>query len=669
MAMRLDRSMGSPPHPSNPTDVDEVVGRIGMAGIDAITTQAMVDQALNQYRHRQGLALGWLWRHCLTTALLAQGIAVSLNFDPAEEAYVAGLLHAIGKMALFARTPAACSPMLADPVQATPLLEAEARVVGLSQNRIGAQLIRRHTHAWLAADAARYHTVTAAKVINALPLVQVVWAANRLAGDPLPSSEVHQSITGMLKISPRQLTQLARTAEEQALAVANELAAVPAAPGNGLPADADTVPLSQEIKTGTLLSSIYGELLKATDHSAIMRVLRQSLSVFLGIDTLIMIDHEPENDMLVGRYAAGSIYPSPIHRLRIPLTASGCLPALCLAGSEPVNSFSRSRKVELTIIDQQLMACIQKDGILCVPVQSGIDSDRACLLLGIDANHWPWVAQQKTLLMAITAAVAGALEKNKRLNARKDDQAADHAASTVLRTRKIVHEINNPLSIIKNYLKVLILRSDEKSSGIEELRIIDEEINRVTGLIKSLTSPSKRRLNPLESVDVNATITEILGLFRQSLSEVTAIRLVQDLDAHIPIIASDRNRLKQALINLLKNAMEAMPEGGTIQVKTRMLKAHSRHGVSKNETDRVQISVCDDGPGIDEAVKNDLFKMNVTSKPDHDGLGLSIVHEAVTSLKGSLLCESVPGRGTCFHIELPAGGNASESETEPYSAT
>jgi two-component system nitrogen regulation sensor histidine kinase GlnL len=191
----------------------------------------------------------------------------------------------------------------------------------------------------------------------------------------------------------------------------------------------------------------------------------------------------------------------------------------------------------------------------------------------------------------------------------------------------------------------------------------------VTGLIKSLTSPSKKRLNPLESVDVNATITEILGLFRQSLSEVTAIRLVQDLDAHIPIIASDRDRLKQALINLLKNAMEAMPEGGTIQVKTRMLKAHSRHGVSKNETDRVQISVCDDGPGIDEAVKNDLFKMNVTSKPDHDGLGLSIVHEAVTSLKGSLLCESVPGRGTCFHIELPAGGNASESETEPYSAT
>jgi signal transduction histidine kinase len=168
---------------------------------------------------------------------------------------------------------------------------------------------------------------------------------------------------------------------------------------------------------------------------------------------------------------------------------------------------------------------------------------------------------------------------------------------------------------------------------------------------------------------VNATITDILGLFRESLAQDSAIRLNQDLDAQIPAILSDRDRLKQALINLLKNAIEAMPDGGTIQVISRMLKAPCRPAGDTEKAGHIRISVCDDGPGIDETLKNDLFKVNVTSKAGHDGLGLSIVHEAVTHLNGSIQCESTPGMGTCFHIELPAGDMESQNRTDLDSAT
>ena len=71
MVMRLDRWMGSTSQATNYVGIDEAVSRIGMAGIDAITNQALADQALNGIHHQQGLALGWLWRHSLTTALLA----------------------------------------------------------------------------------------------------------------------------------------------------------------------------------------------------------------------------------------------------------------------------------------------------------------------------------------------------------------------------------------------------------------------------------------------------------------------------------------------------------------------------------------------------------------------------------------------------------------------
>ena len=669
MAMRLDRSMGSQSLPSNPTGVDDVVSRIGMAGIDAITNQVLADQALNEIHHRQGVALGWLWRHCLTTALLARGIAMALEFRPVEEAYIAGLLHDIGKLALAARTPATCAPMLADSVQANPLLEAEAQVAGSGHDRIGALLLRRHTGAWFAADAARYHTATASRMTNALPLVQMVWAANRLSREPRPSSEVNRTIAELLNLAPQQLSSLARSAEEQTLAVANDLGVVPDLLEKSRTGDTYTVPLSREIKTRTVLSGVYGELLAAADRNAIIRVLRQSLSVFFGIDTLIMVTHEPESNFLIGCFATGTVYPDPINRLRIPLTASDCLPAICIEGREPVNSFSRSRQAELTIIDRQLMGYMQKDGMVCVPVRPGINNNGTCLILGVDDDDWPWIEQQATRLTAITAAVAGALEREHRKHGRIRSRIDDQVAPTVARTRKIVHEINNPLSIIKNYLKVLTLRADEKSSGMDELRIIDEEINRVTGLIKSLTSPTENIPSHLETLDVNAVIADILGLFRKSLPGGTAIRLDQDLDTRLPVIVSDRNRLKQALINLLKNAMEAMPGGGTIRVSTSMLSVAPRQIGSKDETGHIKISVCDNGPGIDEGIKNKLFKPNVTSKTGHEGLGLSIVHEAVTHLKGFLLCESITGRGTCFHIELPTGENVSENRTESEPAT
>jgi putative nucleotidyltransferase with HDIG domain len=661
MAMRLDRSMGSASQTAPPPGIDNVVRRIGETGIDAILAQITADQALNEIHHRQGLALAWLWRHCLATAMLAQGIAAELDFHPVEEAYIAGLLHDIGKIALSARTPAACAPMLADPAQANQLLEAEAQVAGADHGRIGAQLIRRHTGAWLAADAARYHTADPAKIIHALPLVQIVWAANRLAGDPQPSSETRQQVAQLLNLDPQQLKRLSKTTREQVRAVTNELGVDPDGLEKSRTTDARIVPLGQEIRTSTALTRVYGELLTATDRSAILRVLRQSLSVFMGIEVLIIFDHEPKSKLLIGRFAAGRVFPVPINQLRIPLSASNCLPAVCLAGDEPVDSFSHARRGELTIIDHQLMAYMQTDGLVCIPVRSGTGTGRSCLLLGIGERDWPWVEQQKILLTAITTAVSGALEREQQQNDQSDTQAADRVAATISNTRKIVHEINNPLSIIKNYLKVLTLRTDENAWGKNELRIIDEEINRVAGLIKSLTSPSEKIPIHLETVDVNATIIDILGLFRKSMAEGAAIRLHQDLDAHIPVIACDRNRLKQALINLLKNAMEAMPGKGTILVSTRMLRSPSRLAGSKDEAGQIKISICDDGPGIDEGLKNDLIMPNVTSKTGHQGLGLSIVHETVTHLKGSLLFDSIPGKGTCFHIELPVGDNRSKS--------
>ncbi|BBO77586.1 hypothetical protein DSCW_50030 [Desulfosarcina widdelii] len=654
MALRLQCAMEPADARVQSTGIEAAVDRIGMAGVDFIISQALTE-AIDDIHRQRGLALEWLWRNALTTALLAKDLALALDYQPVEEAYAAGLLLDIGKLALFARTPAACAPMLADSVQALTLLEAETRVVGSAHDRIGADLIRKHTPLWFTADAVAYHTAAAVDVHQAFPLVQIVWAAKRLAAEPSPAPENLQAAADLLDLDAGQLDRLARAAQKQTREMRDELGAASEALPDDRPFHDDPAFLTQPLRIRTLLSGVYGELLQAGDHNTILRVLRQSLSVFFGIETLVIFNHNAGRNCLAESMAVGVVSSAAIEQMQIPLSAADCLPVVCHAGAKAVDSFSQTQPGLLTIIDRQLINVMGKEGFLCIPLLSG--GPRACLLLGIDDAEWPWIQKQTTLLNAIVDAVDNALTRYERQSDRSKARSMGGDERPSSRTRKIVHEINNPLSIIKNYLKVLARRTDEKEAVADGIRIIDEEINRLATLVRSLTAPPEGMPGQMKGVDVNAEIKDILNMLRNGLAGETTLRFDQDLDPRLPEIDTDRDRLKQALINLLKNAMEAMPDGGTITVKTRIIRGRPHHKDRSSEKSWFKISVCDDGPGIDEEIQNELFQPHVTSKNGHDGLGLAIVREAMADLNGFLLCESVPGRGACFHMEIPEAGN------------
>jgi len=654
--MRLVHAMEPANERVQPTGIEAAVDRIGVAGVDLVLSQALVDQAVEGIHRQRGLALEWLWRQALTTALLARDLASALDYQPVEEAYIAGLLLDIGKLALFARTPADCAPMLADSTQAHTLLEAEAKVVGSDHDRIGAHLIRMHTPLWFAADAAAYHTADVADAQQAFPLTKIVWSATRLAAEPSPSSEDLQAVAGLLHLDAGQLDRLSRKAQKQMREIRKELGATSEAQPLDRAVQESPASLTQPLRIRTLLSGVYGDLLQARDRSDTLRVLRQSLSAFLGIETLVIFDHDAEKNCLVESMATGVVSPAAIERMPIPLSASDCLPVICHANGKAVDSFSQARLRRLTIMDRQLITAMGKEGFLCMPLLSG--SPGSCLLMGIDVTDWPWIQKQATLLNAITDAVDKALIRQDYPSVQSKAISMDSDEPVSARTRKIVHEINNPLSIIKNYLNVLSRRTHEKEDVADGIRIIEEEINRVGTLVRSLTAPKGKLSGQMKGVDVNAEIKDILNMLRDGQTGESALQFDQDLDPRLPEIDTNRDRLKQALINLLKNAMEAVPDGGTITVKTRRLHGRPRQPSERSsEKNWFKISVCDDGPGIDEKIQNTFFDPHVTSKQGHNGLGLAIVQEAMADLNGFLLCESVPGRGACFHIEIPEAAN------------
>ncbi len=211
-------------------------------------------------------------------------------------------------------------------------------------------------------------------------------------------------------------------------------------------------------------------------------------------------------------------------------------------------------------------------------------------------------------------------------------------------SRKIAHEVNNPLSIIKNYLSVLDSKLERQEPVFGEISILNEEIDRVGVIIQGLADlkPAVRD----NTAEVNRVMRDIARLFGDTEFVPDAVKIVvhaQDLPTDVE---TNPDTLKQILVNLVKNAMEAMRSGGEIQI------VNNGH-VNKDGALFVELCVTDNGPGIPPDILKKLFQPVQSTKGNgHQGLGLSIVHGLVKKNQGMITCRS-SGKGTHFEMLLP----------------
>jgi signal transduction histidine kinase len=213
------------------------------------------------------------------------------------------------------------------------------------------------------------------------------------------------------------------------------------------------------------------------------------------------------------------------------------------------------------------------------------------------------------------------------------------------------------LGIIKNYLKILGLKLAKDSPAQEEIRIINEEIDRVSSIVRGLSQASQPGKQKKEPIDINVLISDLVKISHDALLMQSGIKAHLNLGTALPLVTTDKNGLKQVFINLIKNAVEAMPEGGNFYVDTRMasdgLGAEPEDGTAENRQ-YVETTVRDDGAGIPDAIKSRLFEPFVTSKGEgHAGLGLSISYDIIRELEGTMSCKSDDSSGTTFKITLP----------------
>jgi signal transduction histidine kinase len=215
----------------------------------------------------------------------------------------------------------------------------------------------------------------------------------------------------------------------------------------------------------------------------------------------------------------------------------------------------------------------------------------------------------------------------------------------------VVHEINNPLSGILNYLRLMSrilgqgpLAEDRQEKFQRYLDLVENEANRCSQIVSSLLSFSRRSPPSFGNVTIDELLQRCIILSRHKL-ELNNIRLESDLQPNLPYVNGDFNQLQQCVINLIFNAIDVMPDGGTLNIA-------ARHDP---EEKRVIISVKDSGPGIDPADLPHIFEPFVTTKHEGYGvgLGLSTVYGIMEQHSGSMNVDSRPGEGATFRLNLP----------------
>ena len=631
-------------------------------GVEDIRELAL-NAALNYVAHATpGVGLNEIkqrWRHALLSAHLARALASKVAYADGDEAYLAGLLHDIGRAILWAHAPTPYLNVMTGAHDEVALLARESRELKINHAQAGAGVAQSWELRSFLADAIRYHHELPQRLLNAHVLVRIVSVAHYLA-EVEADAALDANVLAVLNLSAddaRALQQLAQTRlgeAEAAFAVAPHtepaLALDAEAEGERRRFRADTTriqvsplalaeqalpqQLAEGVRDMVAMQSAKNSLFSAPDLAAWQQALRHNLQSLFGLKAVVLFLPSSREGVLQGVNGAAN---GLAEQIQIVADDPHSLLARALRQGRPLHSF-QTPDMQLTVLDEQVMSLAGGAGMLCLPLlNAGKMASLAVCAIGAEEAERLTVRLPVLLRLGQQAGSALGSKLSPKISA--SPPRAEQA-------RKILHEVNNPLSIVKNYLRIIGMKLPQDDAVHADLKIISDEIDRVGSMLKGLLGGQGFAPNFVANIDLNRTVIDMLSLLKPTLIEPAQVQVQTLLAADLPALQTDAGQLKQILQNLIKNAVEAMPDGGKLRIVSLRTQIGNDVGV--------ELRIEDSGQGIPDAIRARLFQPVATRKGgDHAGLGLAIVNGLVRGLGGSIECEAMPV-GTAFIIRLPA---------------
>lgn len=224
----------------------------------------------------------------------------------------------------------------------------------------------------------------------------------------------------------------------------------------------------------------------------------------------------------------------------------------------------------------------------------------------------------------------------------------------------LAHELRNPLSTMMVNLKLLTEDledfadhpEDTRRRALRKVKVLEREAERLQTLFDKFLNLTATHGLQRASTDINAMVRGLVEFFEPSARDAN-VKVEVDLAAELPICNADEKLLRQALLNIVINGQQAMPDGGTLGITTEV------------DGDAVVIKVSDTGGGVAPEDRNRILRPFFSTKARGNGLGLSITQRIVGDHGGMLSFESNPSEGTTFIIRLPQSGTADGAERPP----
>jgi HD-like signal output (HDOD) protein/nitrogen-specific signal transduction histidine kinase len=615
--------------------VERMLIVLGLSTARRIVISAAIQQFFASLTNDFSRPIQQIWFRSLLCANLSERLANLVGYDKREEAFLTGLLHQIGMLLLLLNYEQEYLPLLESYYsESENFHQLEQQRFDVNHCQLGAALVQNWNLDSFTADALHFQRAATEELITAPTLLKILAVAAPLSSSNKARSNHKYLERGsrLFDLTEASLIDCLNEATEQSKTMIADLGFrdnfyisdderyYDCTNHN----DHNAKELSRHIKNIALSKTALDA--NVADLSDFSSSVRSCFSSLFNHHKLCIFKLNPETNQLT---PIDDLQQKKLNEIQLyhqngdyQIGKAFSNNEICLFTNDGTGSIG----------EIQLARILNCPKLLYVPLQC------AGITFGIIAIglHETFCDTKKPLLRLLAQEIATQLST---LQQPKEEQMS------VSEFRHFVHEINNPLTIINNYLYILGIKLESENNTLEELDIIRAEIERVGNLLLHARNPENEPKNQ-DKTNINKLITDLDQLLRGSLYKTSEIKSQLQLDKSVPQINCNTDKLKQILINLLKNAVEAMPNGGSIHITT-------RDNIYQHNRSHIQITIKDNGPGICDAVLANLFKPVTSTKDGHSGLGLAIINNLATELNASISCYSKANQGTEFSILIP----------------
>lgn len=608
--------------------------------------QGDLDDGLNAALRKRLEALGadllrtWLWgldagrsggegAHALLTAECALHLALETHYPRPDEAYLTGLWLSPAGFGL----PDALGPSPATDTDLAPhggLLQTDdfrqyiaraARNCGLSAT-VG--------------DTLELGPLLEEQLLNAHPLLRLAHAAHQLADQAWTERlDTIARLTGLDTATLRSLrTDVSYIVAGHASYPAP--AALPAPAASGLPLAED--PFRAAAIHGLVVSAF-------ADSSDTETAARLALACpLLGLRaTPLVVAADADGRLRPLITGAASTAAALLEELQLAEDDPASCIALSARSGRPTTHFGSGPGPGRSMADWQMVRWLGRRGLCCLPLP--LTPGFAVAIVALDREQ-DLAAAERWMLTELLGAAARAMRASQ---AQQETIAAREAALQNRfreHVRRIAHEATNPLTVIRSRLDLLGQQHPADTSMHEEMSLLNAELDRIGKLLRRAGDMPTDETE-LARCNLTELLLDMRALYGDSLFASKGITLELRAANKLPPVAMPPSALKQVLLNLFRNAAEALQPGGRLSV------ALAGQAIA-NGRNCIEIRLVDNGPGLPPERMHDLFSARPSTKGGtHQGVGLSVVRDILTQWNASILCRSQSGSGTSFQLFIP----------------